>query len=264
VSVLLDPPVPSSAPAQGGRLRSANLAAGCLHLAQAVAILLLANAFALPVQASYMTGPPGPSVGREVVTLFHLSFAGAIAAFFLLSAAGHFTVAGPGWRSYQVQLAQHRNPYRWAEYSLSASIMIILIAMLVGINDIAALLALAGVNASMIGFGWVQERYESPGTGLGPFWLGCGAGVVPWLAIGVYLVGPGTSAHPPGFVYAIFFSLFVFFNCFAINQWLQYKQVGRWRDYLVGERVYIALSLVAKSLLAWQIFAATLASTSPH
>ena len=38
----------------------------------------------------------------------------------------------------------------------------------------------------------------------------------------------------------------------------QYRRVGRWRDYLYGERVYMLLSLVAKSLLAWQVFAGTL------
>ena len=36
---------------------------------------------------------------------------------------------------------------------------------------------------------------------------------------------------------------------------LQYKQVGPWRDYLFGEKVYIMLSLTAKALLAWLIFA---------
>jgi Heliorhodopsin len=246
--------------AQLARLRPYNLAAGGLHLAQAVAILVLANAFALPVQATYMTGPPGPTVGRQAVTLFDLGFAWAIAAFFALSALAHFGVAGPGWGSYQTELLRGRNPYRWLEYSLSSSIMIVLIAMLVGINDIAALVALVGVNASMIGFGWMQERYERPGAGLGPFWIGCVAGIVPWIAIAIYLVGPGADGRPPGFVYGIFFSLFVLFNCFALNQWLQYKQVGRWKDYLVGERVYVTLSLVAKSLLAWQIFAATMAS----
>ncbi len=244
------------------RLRPYNLVAGSLHLAQAVAIVVLANDFSLPVGATYMTGPPGPKVGTQAVTLFNLNFAGAIAAFFGLSAVAHFTVAGPRWASYRAQLLKERNPYRWLEYSLSASIMIVLIAMLVGINDIAALIALVGVNASMIGFGWMQERYESPGTGLGPFWIGCGAGSIPWIAIGIYLIGPGADQHAPGFVYGIFFSLFVLFNCFAINQWLQYKQVGRWSDYLVGERAYITLSLVAKSLLAWQIFASTLAAST--
>ena len=242
------------------RLRPYNLVAGGLHLAQAAAIVVLANTFALPVRAAYMTGPPGPTVGSQVVTLFNLRFAWAIAAFFALSALAHFSVAGPRWASYQDQLRKSRNPYRWLEYSLSASIMIVLIAMLTGISDVAALIALVGVNASMIGFGWMEERYEHPGGSLGPFWIGCLAGIVPWVAIGVYLLGPGATQHAPGFVYAIYFSLFVFFNCFAINQLLQYKQVGRWSDYLIGERAYITLSLVAKSLLAWQIFASTLAS----
>ena len=42
--------------------------------------------------------------------------------------------------------------------------------------------------------------------------------------------------------------------------WLQYRQKGKWADYVFGERVYMGLSLVAKSLLAWQVFAGTLAS----
>jgi hypothetical protein len=45
---------------------------------------------------------------------------------------------------------------------------------------------------------------------------------------------------------------------FAINMVLQYRKVGPWRDYLFGERVYILLSLTAKSALAWQVFAGTL------
>ncbi|HET6874674.1 MAG TPA: heliorhodopsin HeR [Acidimicrobiales bacterium] len=242
-------------------LRRYNLLAAALHAAQAIAVLVFANRFSLPVRASYMTGPPGPDVGKRTVALFELRFSWAIAAFFALSAMAHLVIAGPAWRSYLTQLARLRNPYRWLEYSLSASIMIVLIAMLVGIDDVAALVALVGVNASMIGFGWFQERYESPGGRLGPFWLGSLAGTIPWMAIGVYLTGPGAGLHPPAFVYAIFGSLFLAFNCFAANQWLQYRQVGRWRDYLVSERVYVTLSLVAKSLLAWQIFASTLAAS---
>ena len=64
----------------------------------------------------------------------------------------------------------------------------------------------------------------------------------------------------PSFVYGIFLSIFVLFNLFALNQFLQYRRVGRWRDYLYGERIYLVLSLTAKSALAWQIFANTLVS----
>jgi hypothetical protein len=166
------------------------------------------------------------------------------------------------WRRYVGDVSRGRNPARWVEYSLSASLMIVLIAQLVGISDVAALTALFGVNASMILFGWLQEHYEQPRSGGWlPFTFGCIAGVVPWLAIAVYLLAPGsaTPVEPPGFVYAIFVSLFAFFNVFALNQWLQYRGRGRWRDYLRGEKVYILLSLTAKSALAWQVFAGTLA-----
>lgn len=243
-------------------LRRTNLIAAVLHGVSAIAILVLSNNFALPVTANYMQGPPGPDTKRELVTLFSIPTAALVGAFFLLSAIAHAFIAGPGWDRYQENLAQGRNPYRWVEYSLSSSLMIVAIAQIVGISDVAALVALVGVNASMIGFGWHQEKYEHPGSSLSPFWIGCLAGIIPWLGIGIYLGAPGAHAHAPGFVYGIFFSLFVFFNCFALNQYLQYRHVGKWKDYLYGEKTYLTLSLVAKSLLAWQIFGSTLASTN--
>ena len=238
-----------------GRLRLYNAGMGMLHAVQGIAVLLLSNDFALPVTAAFMEGPPGTPASTE--ELFTLRLGPAVAAFLFLSALAHFVVAGPGWGKYRRDLPAHRNEQRWIEYSLSASVMIVLIAMITGIADIAALVALFGVNAAMFLFGWLQERYEEPGGGGWlPFVFGCLAGIVPWLAIGIYLIGP--TAEVPGFVYAIFVSLFVFFNSFAINQFLQYRRSGPWRNYLFGEAVYVALSLVAKSALAWQVFANTL------
>ena len=244
------------------RLRRGNVAAATLHAVQAVAVVALASDFALPVTASYLAGPPGTTPEDQVV-LFDLPTGLAVAGFLALSALAHLIVATVWWPRYVADLGRQRNPARWVEYSLSASLMIVLIAQLVGISDVAALLALFGVNAAMILFGWLQEHYERPGGGGWlPFAFGCVAGVVPWLAITVYLLSPGSTsaASAPGFVYGIFVSLFVFFNVFALNQWLQYRAVGRWRNYLFGEWVYIVLSLTAKSALAWQVFAGTLAS----
>lgn len=244
------------------RLRRYNLLMGVLHAAQAVAVIALATSFALPVTATFMTGPPGTKAG-PAATLFDVSIAWGCALFLLLSSAAHFIISSPPvfpW--YRANLRLSRNYARWIEYSLSSSVMIVLIALITGISDIAALVALFGVNVSMILFGLLQEKYEKPGGGLLPFWLGCIAGITPWIAIGIYLVSPGNPANPPGFVYGIFVSLFVFFNCFALNQWLQYRRVGKWSDYLYGETVYITLSLVAKSLLAWQVFAGTLVPPS--
>ena len=152
---------------------------------------------------------------------------------------------------------------RWVEYALSSTLMIVLIAMVTGITDLSALIAIAFANMAMILFGWIMEMVNDPdgSTWWSPFWFGCIAGIGPWVAIVGYLVAnlaQDDAQGPPGFVYGIIVSIFVFFNCFAVNQWLQYRQVGRWADYIVGERTYIVLSLVAKTLLAWQIFANTL------
>ena len=251
-------PVPAD---RARSLRRANLLASLVHAVSAAAVLALANGFTLPVTGTYLVGPPG-SAG-ESVTVFDLSVAGAVAGFLLLSALFHLLVSSPWFFGrYLDGLARRRNVFRWVEYSLSSSLMIVVIAQLCGITDIAALLAIFGVNASMILFGWLQETYHEPGDGGWlPFTFGCIAGAVPWLAIVVYVAAPGSTsaAQPPAFVYAIIVSLFVFFNVFAVVQWLQYRPVGRFADYLRGERAYIVLSFVAKSALAWQVFAGTLA-----
>ena len=247
--------------AERGRLRRWNAGAAALHTGQAIAVLALATGFALPVTAAYMQGPPG-TPALKPTELFDIPTGAAVAAFLLLSALAHTLVCTAWWQRYLRDLERHRNSARWVEYSLSSSLMIVLIAQLVGITDVAALLALVGVNTSMILFGWLQERYEDPGgRGWLPFVFGCVAGIVPWLCIAVYTWTPGTTsaAEPPAFVYGIIFSLFALFNVFALNQWLQYRARGRWRDYLYGERAYIVLSLTAKSALAWQVFAGTLA-----
>jgi hypothetical protein len=241
------------------RLRLYNLAMGAIHLVQAVAILALSTDFALPVHGTFMEGPPGEGP-VTVHHLFDLRVGPAVASFLFISAAAHTILSLPGvfpW--YRKNLERQRNDARWIEYSVSASVMIVLIAMLTGIGDVAALVALFGVNASMILFGLVQEHTERPGEGrMLPVWLGCIAGAVPWVAIGIYIVSPGVAATPPAFVYGIFVSLFVFFNIFALNMWLQYRRIGPWRNYLFGESVYILLSLLAKSALAWQVFFPTL------
>ena len=93
-------------------------------------------------------------------------------------------VTPAGFRRYGADLARQQNFARWVEYGLSSSIMIFLIAQITGITDIIALSTIFAVNAAMILFGWVQEKYEVPGEGgLLPFVFGSMVGVVPWLAV---------------------------------------------------------------------------------
>ena len=243
-------------------LRRWNVGVGTAHLVQAIVILLIANDFSIPVRALVQDGPPGTDLTIDK-TFFDLRFSVAIAAFLLLAAIDHLLMAAPGvvgW--YERNLSRGINPARWAEYSISASLMIVLIAMLPGVTNLYALIGLFAVNASMILFGWLMERINGPDGEVNwwPFAFGCLAGIVPWVIISIALVtSQGEGDGVPGFVYGIFVSLFLLFNCFALNQWLQYRRRGRFADYLYGEKVYLVLSLVAKSALAWQVYAGTLA-----
>ncbi|MBG6215243.1 MAG: heliorhodopsin HeR [Cryobacterium sp.] len=244
------------------RLRAYNIVAGSLHLVQALGfayvLTLLSTQVTFAVTADYLAGPPGVAIPPERVTLFDINVGVGVVAFLALSAFFHFLISSPWFfPRYAAGLKKNHNYFRWVEYSLSSSIMIWLIAQITGITDIAALFSIFAVNATMIMFGALQEKYETPGNGRSlPFIFGCMAGVVPWIVILIYFFAPGSTseASPPAFVYGIIISLFLFFNTFAVNQVLQYKQIGGWRDYLRGERAYITLSLVAKTALAWQVF----------
>ena len=246
------------------RLRWANLAVGLVHLAQAVLILALSNDFALPVTASFLGGPPGSDLtARE--TLWEVPVGPAVALFLLLAAVDHLLVAAPGvWPWYRDNLHRGINKARWWEYSVSASLMVVLIAQITGGSDVGALVAIFGANAAMIFFGLVMELVNRPGRAVNwtPFLLGCVVGAVPWLIIAYQFIGAvdrsPAGEGPPAFVYGIVVSLFVLFNSFAVNMVLQYKRVGRWRSYLFGESAYLVLSLTAKTALAWQVFANTL------
>jgi hypothetical protein len=174
-----------------------------------------------------------------------------------MSATAHILLSTVLYKWYVTNLKNHINPARWYEYSLSASLMIFLIAMLVTIYDFGTLLALFTLTAVMNLMGLMMELHNQTTTKTKwtSYNIGCIAGFIPWVVIFIPLI---TAASVPNFVIAIFITIAVFFNLFAINMFLQYKRIGKWKDYLYGERMYIVLSLVAKSALAWQVFAGTL------
>ena len=242
-----------------------NLIVGLAHLAQAALILVLAVPASLPVDVSYLTGPPGAGEYGGPAALFDLRVDLAVAAFLLLAAVNHLGVILPRARRWYLgNVERGVNPARWWEYSISASLMIVLIAMLAGVSSAPALLAIFGVNASMILFGLAMERANAGREEVDwhPFIYGCIAGAVAWIAIAIQLaVGQDQTGTVPGFVFVIFVSLFALFNTFALNMWLQYRGRGRWADPAFAERVYLILSLVAKTALAWQVYAGVLAGS---
>lgn len=242
-----------------------NLIMGALHLVQGVAMIFLATSviqkiveFKPTITQHYLTYNTGTaSLEFASRNLFELPFGILVACFLLISAIAHGLIV-LNKNTYTADLQKGINKFRWFEYVFSSSIMIVLIATLFGIYDIASLILIFIVNAAMNLFGLVMEQLNS-GTektkvNWGPFAWGSIAGIAPWIAILIYMFGTGNFSLVPWFVWAIVITYFVAFNTFPVNMILQYKRVGKWKDYLYGERSYIVLSLVAKTLLAWLVF----------
>jgi len=245
-------------------LRRFNLIMGFLHLVQGVFMFIISNDTTYPIYSNFLTFNtstysliPNPQLFYEV------PFGPAVALFLLISAVAHFSLATFGYKWYIRNLKMGMNPGRFFEYALSSSLMIVLIGLLVGIWDLGAVILIFALNATMNLFGIMMEYHNqhTEKTNWTSFIFGSLAGIVPWVVILIYFLSAVNSAgaKPPAFVYAIIPTIFVFFNIFAVNMVLQYKKVGPWKDYLFGEKVYIVLSLAAKTTLAWMIFTGTLA-----
>ena len=245
-----------------GKLRIFNLVMAVLHFLQGLLMIIISSDFSIQITRGFLDYDPiKEKLFPETAEVIKIQLGPFIASFLFLSAIAHLLIGTVLYKKYVKDLKKGMNRYRWYEYSLSASVMIVAIGMLTGIYDIGTLLLLFFMNMMMILFGLRMEVHNQGKKKLdwNPFLFGCLAGLIPWIVIGIHLFGAGGGdGGPPDFVYYIYVSIAIFFNCFAINMVLQYKKVWKWKNYLFGETMYIVLSLVAKSLLAWQVFAGTL------
>jgi len=254
-------------------LRRFNGVMAGLHFVQAVLMLVMGlvitniREFKLPVDYYFQ------SFDTQTMRLFvdsdtigSIPIGVLVSVFLFLSAIAHLLVVLPRVNNfYNSRLKMGINYFRWFEYALSSSVMIVIISMLFGARDIATIVAIVGLNATMNLLGLAMEVHNqtTAKTNWTTFIIGSFAGAIPWAVILLYFLGsavktPGVLEQVPWFVYAIFGTYFVLFNLFPVNMVLQYRKIGRYSDYLYGERGYIVLSLVAKSLLAWLVFAGTL------
>lgn len=275
-------------------LKKFNISMGLLHLGQFFIMFFLSKEILKTIYFNL----PKPDTARRIFEFvpekfIDINLGQTISFFLLFSAIAHLILVFPPiFRWYINNIKLELNLIRWYEYAFSSSLMVFVIANLCGINDAATLILLFCINACMNLFGAMMEKQnsllkqnakeidlitiENNGedieikeelktsykTDWTSFIYGCFAGIIPWLIMGLYFFTSINRVNGnikiPDFVYWVFPTLFVFFNLFAINMFLQYKKIGNWKNYLFGEYAYIVLSLVAKTVLAWLIWGGTL------
>lgn len=252
------------------KLISFNKKMGIVHLVQGLFMMIFAffiypnmtgqGTFTIPVIGNYLEFIQGEGlVLTNTDTLFNLPFLQLTASFLLISGIFHFLIAFVWKDEYRAGLKVGINKFRWYEYALSSSIMIVLISSLFGVRDVAVFALIAFANAAMNFFGLDMELLNQGESKAGkkvnwlPFIFGSIVGLAPWVAIAFYIGVNPNIANVPVFVWAILGTYFVAFNTFPVNMYLQYAGIGKFKDYLHGERGYVILSLVAKTLLTWLV-----------
>jgi hypothetical protein len=250
--------------ALGKQLQKFNRVAGVFHLAQGFVLFLILNEETrIPVITRFFTETP-EGIGPETEILFEFSVALIAPIFLWLSAFAHLFISSPWYvRRYERDIEKGINPARWWEYAISSSLMLVVLLMLGGLIEISTIVFMFTLNFIMNMMGLMMEMHNqlTEKTSWFSFNVGVLAGIVPWIMGGLYFVVSTNNIADaiPAYAQFAFLLTFIFFNTFAINMFLQYKKIGKWKVYAYGEKAYIVLSLTSKSILGWVIVLGTLA-----
>lgn len=254
-----------------------NAAEGFLHLASWIAALVVSIVFArqsyhtelrtdfLRYDVNNTAGPlnntnpfsvDSRSLGFYALIWVDLPFP-IITSLFHLFIAFHPSVKA---YYYQQVFEYDCNPLRWAEYSITASLMYWVILQLSGVTNIFILIVVGVLmNVALQWQGYLQEllfkkkNYVPTVTG----WI---IFMGQWIVILAYFFAAVTSPRPPGaerppwFVYSIVIGLFFQFCLFGL---VQLSNVVKWPRFMQGtyaqEIAFSVLSLTTKLFLTWNL-----------
>lgn len=201
----------------------------------------------------------------EYTIIEGLSLNWLIFAFHILSFIFQIGVLMPCFKYQKMVDNEGRNPYRFIEYALSASIMLICIALLCGVRNFTVMLSIVGFTVLCQLLGLIAEYMPKGGNRNGVHAL---AWISILFAYGMILMYYVTAiiendVDPPDFVHIIVGTQAFLFLSFGF---VQTSQLCCMKAKCIGaigrqaEISYCVLSLVAKTLLGWLIYANVIVS----
>lgn len=197
----------------------------------------------------------------------------AVAWFFLLSSLAHFGNAVLWRKYYERALENAYAPFRWIEYSFSASVMVLILAYIPGNVFQRELVALFGLTFITMVFGHLHEvicrpkslqewaepnvlwRLQAHIFGYVPQLFAWGLIIAQFMraATASTTDSQGETREMPKFVYGIVFGEVIVFMCFGIVQLVVSLRAPA--KYYQGEIAYMWLSLFAKGFLGVMMLA---------
>jgi hypothetical protein len=255
-----------------------NWFAAVAHTAAAVLSMIFLKSKSIPLfKTSFDASVPATSdidFPQELVPSgTTVNIKSMVIAFFFITAFAHILYAtdffGKGWYS-SVVYGFGWNPFRWVEYSITASIMIFVISVIAGNKDNSVAWTVSLITVGLMFQGYTTEREihqnlvakDFSAARVDPY-IVWGNFVPAWLlyAIKWYLifnalvslqrdVKTQTSGYLSGKVTWLVVSQFIFFSLFGVVQSVQVylwaRKVQPSVPYVNFEVAYVWLSLIAK------------------
>lgn len=140
--------------------------------------------------------------------------------------------------------------WRWIDLAVTGAIVTETVALLNGIQDIMVLKLLAGLVVIGCILAWISEKQNENASA--PVWNTYITSLIswslPWLLIIVYMIGTMFygMARSPWYVYAASLAALGGFGLLAWNQYNQHRRFKNWKDYLVVERNFLVINMLAK------------------
>jgi hypothetical protein len=157
-------------------------------------------------------------------------------------------------RPYAARLRGRVIPWRWIDIAITSAVMLEIVALLAGVQDIVALKAIGGLAALAAVFGWLSERENenAPAPLWGAYLGGVVSGLLAWILVGIALMAASFYGivRLPWYVYALYGTLAVGFLLMHFNQSNQHKRIRNWKDYMAVERNYLLITTLTKAAFA--------------
>lgn len=259
-----------------------NILAALAHLGNAIAMLIIYAIEQKDTIYQLTTSYPlwqqtsdNFKITTETLHVSDISLHWTIFTFHLLSFIFQIGALIPQYQYIQ-KVNNGTNPLRFIEYALSASLMLISIALLTGITDIVILILMCVANAACMFCGAAAEYLKSKQNEkkqneqhitqriqMATHIVGWVCILAAYTPIFLYFFVANSQAEKnggrtaPSFVHLIVIAQCLLFMSFGFVQLLQLY--GKQIPYLrfIGDNseiTYTALSLIAKSILGWLIY----------
>lgn len=174
--------------------------------------------------------------------LFDMPYSLALGIVLAIALVYHVLLLTASKKSYERAVTNRIVPHRWLYLGISSALMIEILAMVHGVQDIMVLKLMAGSIFVTTLLGWVVERDNKAHQ---PSWrvytISLLTGVLPWLVILGILLGTCLygGVRLPWYAYALDAVTFFGFSSVALNQFLWIRQTRGWRTYARVEWNYV-------------------------